>query len=170
MCKLWQIETFTRFWCFSHSLQCDLRNTWRQHYMCSLTWNQKASPGSFLTRKSLVPEPQILWTVTGLTSAQVDRRQCHTMSQSPWEAVMLGAFIDINHAGNKVRRCQRTGFAIFLNYGTIDWVLKKQSTVETSVFGIKFYSMKHGTDNLHGICYKLCMTSTLSMEHTTYMV
>ena len=39
----------------------------------------------------------------------------------------------------------------------IYWLSKKQSTVETSVFGAEFCTMKHGIENLHGICYKLCM-------------
>ena len=39
----------------------------------------------------------------------------------------------------------------------IDWLLKKQSTVETSVFGTKFCTMKHDIENLRGIRYKLRM-------------
>eukprot|EP00804_Cyclotella_cryptica_P011571 CCRYP_012076-RA/>CCRYP_012076-RA protein AED:0.44 eAED:0.44 QI:0/0/0/1/0/0/3/0/124 len=34
---------------------------------------------------------------------------------------------------------------------------KKQSTVETSVFGAEFCAMKHGIENLRGIRYKLRM-------------
>ena len=66
-------------------------------------------------------------------------------------------FIDSNHAGDKVSGRSRTGIVMFLNYGMIDWLLKKQSTVEISVFGAEFCAMKHGIENLHGICYKLCM-------------
>ncbi len=39
----------------------------------------------------------------------------------------------------------------------IDWVSKKQSTVETSVFGAKFVFMKNGSEKLWGLQYKLCM-------------
>eukprot|EP00804_Cyclotella_cryptica_P008802 CCRYP_015636-RA/>CCRYP_015636-RA protein AED:0.30 eAED:0.30 QI:0/0/0/1/1/1/2/0/194 len=73
------------------------------------------------------------------------------------EGVVLRMFVDSDHAGDKVSKGSRTGFAIFLNYGMIDWLWKKQSTVETSVFGAKFCTMKHGTENLRGICYKLRM-------------
>ena len=66
-------------------------------------------------------------------------------------------FVDSNHAGEKVSRRSRTGFVIFLNYGMIDWLSKKQSTVETSVFGAEFCPMKHGIENLRGISYKLRM-------------
>jgi hypothetical protein len=41
--------------------------------------------------------------------------------------------------------------------GMIDWRSKKQSTVETSVFGTEFCSMKYHIQILHGICYKLRM-------------
>jgi hypothetical protein len=39
----------------------------------------------------------------------------------------------------------------------IDWLSKKQSTAETSVFGAEFCAMKHGIENLCGIRYKLRM-------------
>ncbi len=39
----------------------------------------------------------------------------------------------------------------------INWLLKKQSTVETSVFSAEFCTMKHGIENLRGIHYKLRM-------------
>ena len=65
--------------------------------------------------------------------------------------------IDSNHTGDKVSQCSRTSFVIFLNYGMIGWISKKQSTVENSVFGAKFCAMKHGLKNLHGIRYKLLM-------------
>ena len=73
------------------------------------------------------------------------------------KGVMLQMFVDSNHAGDKVSRCSRTGFVIFLNYDMIDWLLKKQSTVETSVFGAEFCAMKHGIENLRGILYKVRM-------------
>jgi hypothetical protein len=36
----------------------------------------------------------------------------------------------------------------------INWHSKKQSMVETSVFGAEFCTMKHGIENLRGVCYK----------------
>eukprot|EP00804_Cyclotella_cryptica_P021205 CCRYP_001503-RD/>CCRYP_001503-RD protein AED:0.33 eAED:0.33 QI:0/-1/0/1/-1/1/1/0/233 len=73
------------------------------------------------------------------------------------KGVTLRMFVDSDHAGDKVSRRSRTGFVIFLNYGMIDWLSKKQSTVETSVFGAEFCTMKHGIENLRGIRYKLRM-------------
>jgi hypothetical protein len=48
-------------------------------------------------------------------------------------------------------------FLIFYNMALIDWVSKKQATIETSVFGAEFVAMKHGIDKLRGLHYKLCM-------------
>jgi hypothetical protein len=64
---------------------------------------------------------------------------------------------DSDHAGDKRTRCSRTGFLIFCNMALIDWVSKKQATIETSVFGAEFVTMKHGIEKLQGLCYKLCM-------------
>jgi hypothetical protein len=69
----------------------------------------------------------------------------------------LRMFVDSDHAGDAVSRRSRTGFVIFLNHGMIDWLSKKQSTVETSVFGAEFCAMKHGIETLRGIRYKLRM-------------
>jgi hypothetical protein len=64
---------------------------------------------------------------------------------------------DSDHAGDKRTRCSHTGFLIFCNMALIDWVSKKQATIETSVFGAEFVAMKHGIEKLRGLCYKLCM-------------
>jgi hypothetical protein len=64
---------------------------------------------------------------------------------------------DSDHAGDKRTRHSRTGFLIFCNMALIDWVSKRQATIETSVFGAEFVAMKHGIEKLQGLCYKLCM-------------
>jgi hypothetical protein len=64
---------------------------------------------------------------------------------------------DSDHAGDKRTRCSCTGFLIFCNMAFIDWVSKKQATIETSAFGAEFVAMKHGIEKLRGLCYKLCM-------------
>jgi hypothetical protein len=64
---------------------------------------------------------------------------------------------DSNHAGDKRTRRSCTGFLIFCNIALIDWVSKKQATIETSVFGAEFLAMKHRIEKLQGLCYKLCM-------------
>jgi hypothetical protein len=53
------------------------------------------------------------------------------------KSVLLRMFVDSDHAGNKKSRRSRTGFVILVNGGIIDWLSKKQSTIETSVFSAK---------------------------------
>ena len=50
----------------------------------------------------------------------------------------------------------------------IDWLSKKQSTIEVSVFGAKFCTLHHGIEILHCICYKLHMMSIL-MDKPSYV-
>ena len=66
-------------------------------------------------------------------------------------------FVDSDHAGDKLTRRSRTGFMIFMNMALINFVSKKQSTVETAVFGAEFVALKHGVETLRGIRYKLRM-------------
>jgi hypothetical protein len=47
-------------------------------------------------------------------------------------------FCDSDHAGEKRAGRSRTGFLIFCNMALIDWISKKQATIETSVFGAEF--------------------------------
>ena len=44
---------------------------------------------------------------------------------------------------------------IYMNMCLINWYLKKQSTIETSVFCAKFSAIKVGTDTFHAIQYQL---------------
>lgn len=71
--------------------------------------------------------------------------------------VDLRMFVDSDHANDKLTRRSRTGFFIYLNMALIVWFSKKQSTVETSVFGAEFVAMKQGMEALHGLRYKLRM-------------
>ena len=44
-----------------------------------------------------------------------------------------------------------------MNMALIDWMLKKQATVETSTFGAEFVALKHGIERVRGLRYKLRM-------------
>jgi len=65
--------------------------------------------------------------------------------------------VDSDHAGDKATRQSRSGYLIFLNMALIDWLSKKQSTIESSVFGAEFVSMRLGIEACRGIRYKLRM-------------
>ncbi|KAL7525901.1 hypothetical protein ACHAWF_001556 [Thalassiosira exigua] len=57
---------------------------------------------------------------------------------------------------------------IFANQGLVQWLSKKQPTVETSVFGAEFVAMKNGMECLRGIRYKLCMMG-VPVEYPSYI-
>ena len=60
-------------------------------------------------------------------------------------------WVDSYHARDKVIRRSRTGYLILLNTALINWISKKQATIEGSVFGAEFVAMKNGVDALRGI-------------------
>ena len=71
--------------------------------------------------------------------------------------VDLRMYVDADHAGDKLTRRSRTGFIIYLNSAPIIWYSKRQSTIETSVFGAEFVALKTGIETLRGLRYKLRM-------------
>ena len=73
------------------------------------------------------------------------------------ESMELRIHVDSHHAGDKAKNWSGNGFLIFVNTALIQWISKKQPTIETSVFGADFLSTKHGMETLHGIRYKLRM-------------
>ena len=81
----------------------------------------------------------------------------HDMPEPLGKDVDVRMMCDSDHAGEKRTRRSRTGFLIFCNMALIDWVSKRQPTIETSVFGAEFVAMKHGIEKLRGLRYKLRM-------------
>jgi hypothetical protein len=71
--------------------------------------------------------------------------------------VDIRMMVDSDHAGDKLTRRSRTGFLIFVNSAIVEWLSKRQPTVESSVFGAEFVAMKHGMERLRGLRYKLRM-------------
>ena len=69
----------------------------------------------------------------------------------------MTAYVDADHAGDTITRRSRTGFIVFLNCAPIYWYSKKQNSVETSSFGSEFMAMKHCTEYVRGLRYKLRM-------------
>lgn len=71
--------------------------------------------------------------------------------------VQINAFIDADHAGNKVTRRSHMGILIYLNCAPITWFSKSQSTVESSTFGSEFVAMRIGVEMIESLRYKLRM-------------
>ena len=70
---------------------------------------------------------------------------------------VMCAYVDADHAGDTITRSLRTGFLVYLNSAPIYWTSKKQASVETSSFGSEFIAMKHCTEYVRGLRYKLWM-------------
>jgi hypothetical protein len=73
------------------------------------------------------------------------------------QPVQINAFVDADHAGNRVTRRSHTGILIYLNCAPIIWYSKAQSTVEASTFGSEFIAMRILVEMLESFRYKLRM-------------
>lgn len=80
----------------------------------------------------------------------------------------IRAFVDSDHAGNSITRRLRTGFIAYLNSAPIYWSSKKQTSVQTSSFGLEFIAMKECCDYLRGLRYKLRMMG-ISCDFPSYI-
>jgi hypothetical protein len=70
--------------------------------------------------------------------------------------VQLNVFVDAAYATNLLRRRLVTGIIIFFEWAR-RWYLKRQNTIESSMFCSEFVAMKIATEMVEGICYKLQM-------------
>ena len=61
-------------------------------------------------------------------------------------SVSTHCFVYANHAGNKVTCRSQTGIHIFFNKAPIIALSKRKNTVETSMFGSKFTSLKNAVE------------------------
>ena len=82
-----------------------------------------------------------MWLVKVLLEYQVGYTHC-TLE---FEIKKLDTFMfmDSDHAGDKIYHRLRSGFFIWVNTTLVKWFSQKQSTVETSVFGADFVTVKH---------------------------
>ena len=80
--------------------------------------------------------------------------------------VDIHMFVNSDHAGDKVSPRSRSGFLIYVNTALVQWFSKKQSAVETSVFGDEFVAIKQGIDALQGLRHKLRMMGIPIHSHS----
>ena len=64
-------------------------------------------------------------------------------------------FVDSDSEGDTVTRRSRTGFLIYLQSALIYWTSKKQTTMKASSVESKFMAMKHTTEYVCSLRYKL---------------
>ena len=84
------------------------------------------------------------------------------------KSVYLWIMVDSDQAGDKSTRRSRTGFMIFMNMSLFNWLLNRQPTVETTVFGAEFVAMNRGVETLRGLWYKLRIMS-VPIEGPSYV-
>ncbi len=90
------------------------------------------------------------------------------MPESRGQGFTMTAYVDSDHAGDTVTRRSRTGFLVYLNNSPIHWYSKKQTGIETSSFGSEFLAMKHCTEYIRGLRYKLRMMG-IAISGPTYI-
>ena len=66
----------------------------------------------------------------------------------------MRAFVYSHYDGDTVTQRLTTGCLIFLNGAPIYWYSKKQTSIETSIFGDKFIAMKLCYEYIKGLRYK----------------
>ena len=64
--------------------------------------------------------------------------------------VYLRMYVDIYHDVDNSTRRSSTGLFIYINMALIHCLSNKQPIIKTSVFGVEFVVMKHGTETLQG--------------------
>ena len=77
--------------------------------------------------------------------------------------VDIHMFMDSDHSGDEGSCRSWSGFLIYVNIALVQWFPEKQSTIETSVFGTEFITMKQGIDKLRGLRYNLRMIGIYSL-------
>ena len=58
------------------------------------------------------------------------------------EEIEIHMFMGSDHAGDKLSHRSRSSFLIYVNTTLVQGFFKKQSTVETSVFGTEFVAIE----------------------------
>ena len=96
------------------------------------------------------------WSASEFSTVKKDKAPTNAPQPRGLGFVMT-AYVDADHASDCRTRRSRTGFAVFLNKAPIFWMSKRQNSVETSSFGSEFVAMRHCTEYLRSLRYKLRM-------------
>jgi hypothetical protein len=95
----------------------------------------------------------------GKSSTERSKRNYHPRCQAKpqGQRVTISAFVDANHAGNKVTRCSHTDIIIYVQNAPILWYSKRQNTVEAATFGSEMVALRIWKELIVAIHYKLRM-------------
>ena len=73
------------------------------------------------------------------------------------KVIQINAFVDADHAGNKVTRRSHTGFIIFMNMAPVYWYSKRQNCVESSTYSSEMVALRVTLEKIIDLRYKLRM-------------
>eukprot|EP00957_Ditylum_brightwellii_P176559 13446982-Ditylum_brightwellii.AAC.1 len=73
------------------------------------------------------------------------------MPESRSIGFVMRSKVNADHADDTITRQSRTGFIIYLNSALIYLMSKKQTSIETSLFGSKFIAMKQYCEYICGL-------------------
>ena len=79
------------------------------------------------------------------------------MPQTCGMVFVMRAYFDADHAGDSITCRSRTGCLVYLNFAPVYCISNKQTRVETRSFRSEFIMMKHCTEYIRGLWYKLHM-------------
>ena len=88
---------------------------------------------------------------------ETDEELPPNMPEPRGKPVKVITYVDADHAGNVMTRRSQSGILIFVNNAPIQWLSKKQNTVETSTFGSEFNAMRVAVEMNKALRYKLRM-------------
>jgi hypothetical protein len=71
--------------------------------------------------------------------------------------VEVNAWVDADHAGDRLTRRSHTGILIFVQSAPIFWYSKRQATIESSTFGSEIVAMRTCLEFVKDLRYKLRM-------------
>ena len=97
------------------------------------------------------------WTTSEFGHLEGKEMLPPNMPEPPGLGFIMRAKVDADHASDTVTRRSRTGFLVYLNCAPIYWWSKKQTSVESSSFGLEFIAMKQCCEYIHSLRYKLRM-------------
>ena len=92
----------------------------------------------------------------------------HNMPEARGYKVIITVFYDANLYHCRVSGRAVTGIIILLNKTPIDWISKRQGTVETATYGSEFVAARIATDNIVELRYTLRMLG-VEVNEASYM-
>ena len=118
----------------------------KKHPKCNLILDSSRGPS--------LPAPQVDWK----DFYEVEPEELPPGAPEPLgEAVQLTCFVDASFAPDLVSFRSRTGVMLYVNRGLINFLSRRQNSIETSTFGAEYMALKTGLEMTIGLRYKLAM-------------